>query len=244
MGSAEVFPFEGPVHQVSIRKPFYIGEYEVTYDEWDACVMDRGCTYRPDDAGAGRGRRPVTDVDWNDAKIYAAWLSQKTGKTYRLPTESEWEYAARGATSSTYSWGRSVDKDRANCAGCTSEPHKGTIRSDHSSQMRSVFMTWPAMPQSGSRIARPRAIEGRPLMDPLQSNPVVPSGCFGRLRSTMTRNICAQPHGSVRFQRLLSGKWISSRSREGRRLGRRSACRSPASTASAQAPLTCDSDQH
>lgn len=128
MGSTEVFPFEGPVHQVSIRKPFYIGKYEVTYDEWDACVMDRGCTYRPDDAGAGRGRRPVTDVDWNDAKIYAAWLSQKTGKTYRLPTESEWEYAARGATTSSYPWGRSVDKDRANCAGCTSEPHNGTIQ--------------------------------------------------------------------------------------------------------------------
>ena len=128
MGSTEVFPFEGPVHQVSIRKPFYIGKYEVTYDEWDACVMDRGCTYRPADAGAGRGRRPVTDVDWNDAKTYAAWLSQKTGKTYRLPTESEWEYAARGGTSSPYSWGRSVEKDRANCAGCTSEPHHATMQ--------------------------------------------------------------------------------------------------------------------
>ena len=90
--------------------------------------MDRGCTYRPDDAGTGCGRRPVTDVDWNDAKTYAAWLSRKTGKTYRLPTESEWEYAARGATSSTYSWGRSVEKDRANCAGCTSEPHNGTMQ--------------------------------------------------------------------------------------------------------------------
>ena len=102
MGSTEVFSFEGPVHRVSIGKPFYIGRYEVTFEEWDACVNDRGCTYRPDDAGAGRGRRPVSDLDWNDAKTYVTWLSQKTGKTYRLPTESEWEYAARAATTSAY----------------------------------------------------------------------------------------------------------------------------------------------
>ncbi len=127
MGSTEVFDFEGPVHRVTIGKPFYIGRYEVTYEEWDACIADRGCTYRPDDGGAGRGRRPVTDVDWNDASTYVAWLSQKTGKTYRLPTESEWEYAARAATTSTYPWGRSVDKDRANCSGCTSEPRNRTI---------------------------------------------------------------------------------------------------------------------
>jgi formylglycine-generating enzyme required for sulfatase activity len=127
MGSIEVFDFEGPVHQVAIRKPFYIGRYEVTYEEWDACVVDRGCTYRPDDGGTGRGRRPVTNVDWNDAKTYIAWLSQKTGKTYRLPTESEWEYAARAATTSAYPWGRSLDKDRANCSGCTSDPRNKTI---------------------------------------------------------------------------------------------------------------------
>ena len=127
MGSTEVFSFEGPIHRVSIGRPFYIGRYEVTFEEWDACVNDRGCTYRPDDAGAGRGRRPVSDVDWNDAKTYVAWLSQKTGKTYRLPTESEWEYAARAATTSAYPWGRSVDKDRANCAGCTSLPHSNAI---------------------------------------------------------------------------------------------------------------------
>jgi formylglycine-generating enzyme required for sulfatase activity len=67
-------------------------------------------------------------VDWNDAKTYVAWLSQRTGKNYRLPTESEWEYAARAATTSDYAWGRSVDKDRANCSGCTSEPHPMTIK--------------------------------------------------------------------------------------------------------------------
>jgi formylglycine-generating enzyme required for sulfatase activity len=122
MGSTEVYDFEGPVHQVSIPKGFYLGRYEVTYDEWDACVADRGCKFRPDDAGAGRGRRPVTNLDWNDAKTYLAWLSEKTAKAYRLPTESEWEYAARANTTTAYPWGRSIEKDRANCAGCTSEP--------------------------------------------------------------------------------------------------------------------------
>jgi formylglycine-generating enzyme required for sulfatase activity len=127
MGSTELSDFESPVHQVTIRRSFYIGRYEVTFDEWDACIADKGCTYRPDDRGAGRGRRPVTNVDWNDAKAYLAWLSQKTGKTYRLPTESEWEYVARASTTSAYSWGRSIEKDRANCAGCTSERHNNTI---------------------------------------------------------------------------------------------------------------------
>ncbi|WP_083841460.1 SUMF1/EgtB/PvdO family nonheme iron enzyme [Bradyrhizobium sp. STM 3843] len=126
MGSTEI-PFEGPIHDVSIRNPFYIGRYEVTYAEWDACLVDKGCTYRPDDRGLGRGRRPVTNVDWNDAKAYIGWLSRKTGKTYRLPTESEWEYAARASTTSPYFWGRTIEKDHANCWGCTTEPRKSTI---------------------------------------------------------------------------------------------------------------------
>ncbi|WP_407156435.1 SUMF1/EgtB/PvdO family nonheme iron enzyme [Bradyrhizobium sp. STM 3557] len=126
MGSTDS-PIEGPPHEVSIRKPFYIGRFEVTYDEWDACVADKGCTYRPDDRGLGRGRRPATNLDWNDAKSYIAWLSHKSGKTYRLPTESEWEYVARASTTSAYWWGRAFEKDRANCLGCTSVPHNSTI---------------------------------------------------------------------------------------------------------------------
>jgi formylglycine-generating enzyme required for sulfatase activity len=118
MGSTEFFPFEGPVHQVTIRKPFYLGQRETTYDEWDACVKEGGCSYSPNDRGQGRGARPVTNVDWNDAKQYLAWLSRKTGKSYRLPTESEWEYAARGGVATNYYWGRAMEKGRANCSGC------------------------------------------------------------------------------------------------------------------------------
>jgi formylglycine-generating enzyme required for sulfatase activity len=126
MGSTDS-PVEGPPHEVSLRKPFYIGRFEVTYDEWDACVADKGCTYRPDDRGLGRGRRPATNVDWNDVKTYISWLSHKSGKTYRLPSESEWEYVARASTTSAYSWGRALEKDRANCQGCTSAPRNSTI---------------------------------------------------------------------------------------------------------------------
>src|SRR6266567_4215856 len=68
MGSSEMFDFEAPVHQVSIRKPFYIGRREVTYEEWDACIAEAGCKQKPDDRGLGRARRPATDLDWDDAK--------------------------------------------------------------------------------------------------------------------------------------------------------------------------------
>jgi formylglycine-generating enzyme required for sulfatase activity len=127
MGSTEMFDFEAPVHQVSIRKAFYIGRREVTFEEWDACIAEGGCKQKPDDRGLGRSRRPVTDLDWDDAKSYLAWLSQKTGKAYRLPSESEWEYVARAGTTTTYPWGRAVEKDKANCLGCTSDPVKKAI---------------------------------------------------------------------------------------------------------------------
>jgi formylglycine-generating enzyme required for sulfatase activity len=127
MGSSEMFDFEAPVHQVSIRKAFYIGRREVTFEEWDACFTEGGCKHKPDDRGLGRARRPVTDLDWDDTKSYLAWLSQKTGKTYRLPSESEWEYAARAGTTTTYPWGRAVEKDKANCLGCTTDPVKKAI---------------------------------------------------------------------------------------------------------------------
>ena len=127
MGSAVSSGFERPVHRVSIPKPFYLGRREVTFDEWDACVAEGGCQYRPDDRGQGRGLRPVTDVDWEDAQAYVRWLSRKTGHAYRLPTESEWEYAARAGTTTDYPWGQGADTDRANCAGCNPRPLKDTV---------------------------------------------------------------------------------------------------------------------
>ena len=110
---------EGPVHGVTIPAPFAVGRYEVTFAEWDACVAAGGCgRYRPGDRGWGRGSRPVINVNWNDAKAYVKWLSAKTGKEYRLLSESEWEYAARAGSSTRYSWGDDVGSNRANCANC------------------------------------------------------------------------------------------------------------------------------
>src|SRR5262245_64609999 len=82
--------------RVSIAAPFAVGKYAVTFDEWDACIAEGGCNgYKPADQGWGRGRHPVINVNWDDAKAYASWLSHKTGKTYRLLSEAEREYVTR-----------------------------------------------------------------------------------------------------------------------------------------------------
>ena len=111
---------EGPVHQVTIVKPFAVGIYEVTFDEWDACVVAGGCKYR-DDNGWGRGNRPVIHISWDKTQEYVGWLSRMTGKTYRLLSEAEWEYVARAGSTTAYPWGDGIDTKKANCDGCGSQ---------------------------------------------------------------------------------------------------------------------------
>jgi formylglycine-generating enzyme required for sulfatase activity len=118
MGSAEFG--EGPQRRVTIAKPFAVGKFEVTFTEWEACVAARGCSRNPDDSRWGRGNRPVISVSWDEAKQYVGWLSRKTGKSYRLLTEAEWEYAARAGTTTLYSWGDDIGRGNANCDGCGS----------------------------------------------------------------------------------------------------------------------------
>jgi len=108
---------EGPRHRVTIPRSFAVGKFEVTFAEWHACVSAGGCTRKPSDRGWGRGRRPVIDVSWHDAKTYVKWLSGKTGKTYRLLSESEWEFAARAGTTTPFSTGRRITTAQANFDG-------------------------------------------------------------------------------------------------------------------------------
>ena len=112
---------EEPQHRVTIGSTFAVGVYEVTFAEWDACVSRGGCGgYRPYDEGWGRSRRPVVNVSWNDAQSYVAWLSRETGESYRLLSESEWEYVARAGTKTRYWWGDDIGRNRASCESCGS----------------------------------------------------------------------------------------------------------------------------
>jgi formylglycine-generating enzyme required for sulfatase activity len=116
---------EQPQHTVAFAKPFAVSKYELTFADWDACVAGGGCNgYKAADQGWGRRQRPVVNVDWDDAKEYAAWLSQVTGKAYRLLTEAEYEYAARAGTTTAYHWGNGIKLNgqaMANCSGCGSK---------------------------------------------------------------------------------------------------------------------------
>ncbi len=113
---------EGPQRKVTIAKAFAVGKFEVTFAEWEACVSGGGCSSNkaPGDEGWGRDTRPVINVSWNDAKEYAAWFTKKTGATYRLLTEAEWEYAARGGPDAKeggrlrYWWGDTASHEYAN----------------------------------------------------------------------------------------------------------------------------------
>ena len=111
------FRSEGPQHRVTIPGAFALGKYEVTFAEWDACVRAGGCSHRPEDKGWGRGNRPVMNVSWDDAKQYVRWLARKTGRDYRLPSEAEWEYAARAGTTTVFHFGDRISPSQANYDG-------------------------------------------------------------------------------------------------------------------------------
>jgi formylglycine-generating enzyme required for sulfatase activity len=111
MGGVEVA--ELPVHQVTI-KPFALGKFPVTVGEWKECVADKGCP----DIATGPDDNPVTNVSYDDANAYLAWLSRVVGKPFRLPSEAEWEYAARAGKPTKYWWGDQMRVGMANCKGC------------------------------------------------------------------------------------------------------------------------------
>lgn len=106
-------PSERPIRKVTV-KPFAMGKYPVTVREWNACAAAKACGF----TASGKDDVPVTNVSWSDAKQYVAWLAEGTKKAYRLPSEAEWEYAARGGTQSRYWWGDQIQSGNAGCKDC------------------------------------------------------------------------------------------------------------------------------
>jgi formylglycine-generating enzyme required for sulfatase activity len=113
MGSNSSDPSERPAHKVSLATPFAIGKYEVTAGQWNACADAHACQ-----RSTQANEAPVRDVSWDDVQQYLKWLSTTSGKPYRLPTEAEWEYAARGGTTTAYWWGDKLVPGKANCKDC------------------------------------------------------------------------------------------------------------------------------
>ncbi|MBV8575730.1 MAG: SUMF1/EgtB/PvdO family nonheme iron enzyme [Acetobacteraceae bacterium] len=109
-------PSERPEHRVTVP-PFALGKFKVTVAEWNACAADGGCEYKPPTEDNAEDR-PAMNLSWEDASQYVQWLRKVTGKPYRLPTEAEWEYAARAGTRTRYSWGDQVGTGNADCEGC------------------------------------------------------------------------------------------------------------------------------
>ena len=111
---------EQPKHSVSVES-FQLGETEVTWDQFQACIDAGFCPNNISDQGWGKGNRPVINVSWNEVQTYIRWLNQETGQRFRLPSEAEWEYSARAGSPDNYSWGEEVGSNRANCDGCGSQ---------------------------------------------------------------------------------------------------------------------------
>ena len=126
MGSGDN-PDEMPERRVLVERPFAVGRFPVTFAEWDAFAADVEAAHVPDDQDWGRGARPVINVSHDDARAYCSWLSDRTGASYRLLSEAEWEYCARAESSSRYPWGDDYVSGTATCAE-TGQPHKGTTR--------------------------------------------------------------------------------------------------------------------
>jgi formylglycine-generating enzyme required for sulfatase activity/class 3 adenylate cyclase len=105
---------EKPIHQVTI-KPFAIGKYPVTVREWNECAAAKACAF----TAIGQDDAPVTNVSWTDAQQYVAWLAVAAKKPYRLPSEAEWEYAARAGSQTKYWWGERLQPGMASCKDCT-----------------------------------------------------------------------------------------------------------------------------
>lgn len=110
--------FENPMRDTFISYSFEVSKYEITFDDWNKCIRDGGCSgHKPDDKGWGRGKRPVINVSYNDAQNFLKWLNGKTGQNYRLLSEAEWEYVARAGQDGPFGNGYDMSAQYANFDG-------------------------------------------------------------------------------------------------------------------------------
>ena len=117
---------EDPMHRVSFARPFAVGRFTISFDEWDACLADGGCDGHKGDDKFGRGRMPAQGIGFEAAKSYLVWLSKKVGRTYRLPSESEREYFTRAGTRTPFWFGNTISSQDANYVAST--PYGGGPR--------------------------------------------------------------------------------------------------------------------
>lgn len=117
MGSTKGKDNEKPPHNVMLNE-FIVSETEVTFNQWNACVNDNGCTHNPVDDELIRDNQAVMHINMNDIKQYLTWINEKSSRKYRLPSEAEWEYVARAGTTTAYSWGDEIGNNNASCQGC------------------------------------------------------------------------------------------------------------------------------
>ncbi len=183
---------ERPAHRVAVDA-YAIGRYEVTFNEYQRFASATGRAI-PDDLGWGRGSRPVINVNWEDAKAYTGWLSRQTGETYRLPTEAEWEFAARAGSDDLYWWGYGQPAGRANCFNCGSQYDSRTTAPVGAFEANSFglhntagnVMEWVEDCYHGSYVNAPT--DGSAWVEPGCRERVVRGGAFNKsadsLRST------------------------------------------------------------
>jgi formylglycine-generating enzyme required for sulfatase activity len=123
---------EDPLHQVTLARPFAVGRFTISFDEWDACLADGGCDgFKGTEWGFGRGRLPAAGITFAAAKSYLIWLSKKVGRTYRLPSESEREYFTRAGTTTPFWFGNTISGKHANYGAVTSYNNADDINLPH-----------------------------------------------------------------------------------------------------------------
>lgn len=111
---------EGPPRAVIVERPFAIGRFEVTVRQWQACVAAGGCVDRSGESAGQHPDRPAGGLSWHDARLYVGWLSRTTGYRYRMPSEAQWEFAARAGSTGDFWWGPQLGVGNAQCRDCGS----------------------------------------------------------------------------------------------------------------------------